>query len=221
MKIACEIDTIHTLKKGMKIVIAINEQETAKVMKDIYTFMQKPIMVDLLVDADKAKELMKQITPEQRKKVYAILKDMESYLGESQDNLKEQLKQSFIQATEYEDFSLSDCSKELASDFIEFLIRVCFKTGVPLSENPINGFDDIEKYLALCLEEKKCCICGQPGEVHHCEGSRVGMGRNRNTIDDSQSKKICLCRVHHGELHNIPEEEFMSKYHVQGVVWDK
>ena len=216
MQVPCEISSINTLKKGMKIVIAVGDKDTPKVMKDIYNFMQRPITVEFLVDADKSRELMKQISPDQRKKIYAILKDMASYMGDTTDNIKDTMKGSFIKATEYEDFSLSDCSKECASDFIEYLIQVCFQMGIPLSESPIDGFDDIEKYLRMCLEQKKCCICGQPGEVHHWDA--IGMGRNRAKYDDTQNRKICLCREHHTEVHTIGIDEFERKYHVYGII---
>jgi hypothetical protein len=215
MQVPCEISSINTLKKGMKIVLSIGDKDTPKVMKDIYNFMQRPITVEFLVDANKTRELMKQISPDQRKKVYAILKDMASYMGDTPDNVKDTMKNSFIQATEYEDFSLSDCSKDLAGDFIEYLIRICFQMGIPLSESPAEGFNDIEKYLAICLEQKKCCICGQPGEVHHWDA--IGMGRNRTKYDDTQNRKICLCREHHTEAHTIGPDEFEKKYHVYGI----
>lgn len=218
MNVNCEIDNIKTLKKGMKITLAINEKETPKVMKGIYNFMDKPVIVDFLINTDKTRQLMKQISPEQRKKIYAILRDMESYTGDSQDNLKQWLKSSFIKVTEYEDFSLSNCSKDLAADFIEYLIRICFKMGVPLQDNPIDGFDNVDRYLSICLEEHKCCICGKPGEMHHWDA--IGMGRDRNTYDDSENRKIELCREHHEEVHKIGAEEFQNKYHVYGIIWD-
>lgn len=218
MKFNCEIDNIKTLKKGMKITLTIDNKQTIEVMKHIYNFMDKPITVELLIDTKEQKERLKQITPEQRKKIYAILRDIEAYTGENIENLKEDTKVSFIRATEYEEFSLSNCSKELAADYIEYLIRLAFEIGVPLSENPIEGMDNIENYLKLCLDHKRCCVCGKPGEIHHCTGSRIGMGRNRDKISNKGEKVISLCRTHHSEIHTMPEEEFFEKYHVHGVV---
>lgn len=219
MIIPCEIASLNTLKKGMKIVLNINDKETPKVMKDIYNFMDKPITVELLVDADKTRELMKLITPEQRKKIYAILKDMASYLGDTTDNVKDTMKNGFIQASQYEDFSLSNCSKECAGDFIEYLIRICFQMGIPLSESPIDGFNDVDKYLELCLREKKCCICGRPGEVHHWDA--IGMGRDRRHYDDEKNRKMCLCRGHHTEIETIGRDAFEDKYHVHGIIFNE
>lgn len=219
MKFKCEIDNVKTLKKGMKITLAIDDKQTIDVMKNIYNFMDKPITVELLVDEIEQKERLKQITPEQRKKIYAILRDIEAYTGENIESLKEDTKASFVKATEYEDFSLSDCSKELAADYLEYLIRLAFELGVPLSENPAEGLENIENYLKMCLDKRKCCVCGADGEVHHVD--MIGMGRDRAKVDDSQYRKMCLCRKHHTECHTIGPKAFEEKYHVYGVVWEE
>ncbi len=218
MRFNCEIDNVKTLKKGMKITLAIDNKQTIEVMKYIYNFMDKPITVELMIDEKEQIERLKQITPEQRKKIYAILRDIEAYTGENVEKIKADTKASFISVTEYGDFSLSNCSKELAADYIEFLIRLAFELGVPLSENPIEGMVDIENYLKLCLDHRKCCVCGKPGEIHHVDA--IGMGRDRTSIDDSQYRKMCLCRQHHAEYHNIGPEKFENKYHVYGVIWE-
>ena len=80
--------------------------------------------------------------------------------------------------------------------------------------------DDIEKYVRMCLRHRICAVCGKPGEIHHCTGSRIGMGRNRDKISNKREKVISLCRTHHNEIHTMPEEEFFEKYHVYGVIWN-
>lgn len=144
---------------------------------------------------------------------------MESYIGDNVDSLKGSTKASFIRATEWEDFSLSNCSRELAADYIEYLITLCFEMGVPLKDSPVDAFDDVDRYLYLCLTKKVCAVCGRPGEEHHCTGSRIGMGRDRNRVSNEGEKIISLCRGHHTEIHTMPEEEFFQKYHVRGVVY--
>lgn len=215
MKFKCEIDNVKTLKKGMKITLAINEKDTINVMKNIYNFMDKSITVDLLVDDKKEIEKMNWITNEQRRKIFALIKDIATETGEDKDSLREIVSQRFIQATEYEEFSLSNCSKVLAQDFIEYLITLAFELGVNLSEHPTKGLGDIGGYLQLCIKNRKCCICGKDAEIHHVEA--VGMGRNRKLIDDSDNEKMALCREHHTEYHQIGVNDFTDKYHVYGV----
>ena len=218
MKFKGEIDNIRTLKQGMKITIAIGDKETVKVMKDIYNFMDKPIELELLIDDELQTKRLKQLSPEQRKKIYAILRDMEAYIGDSVENLKEKTKESFIRVTQYEAFSLSNCSRELAADYIEYLLTLCFEMGVPFSNSPADAFEDVDRYLRLCLAKRVCAVCGRPGEVHHADA--IGMGRDRRTVDDLENRKICLCRGHHSEAHQIGMDSFENKYHVYGVLWE-
>jgi hypothetical protein len=215
----CNIKDVYTLKKGMKITLAIDNKQTIEVMKHIYNLMDKPIIVELLVDEKEQKERLKQITPEQRKKIYAIIRDIANYIGDSLENTKENLKIEFIQNSEYEMFSLSNCSSDLAGDFIEWLINFCFETGIPMTEHPLKRTDDTDKYLEACLNHKLCVICGRPGEIHHVDA--IGMGRDREKVDDSRHRKICLCREHHAEAHNLGVNAFEDKYHVYGVIWDE
>lgn len=218
MRVACEIDNIKTLKKGMKITLSIGEKEMPAVMKDIYRFMDKPLIVDFNIDAAEQQARLNQISPEQRRKIYALFRDISNYTGNSTENEKENMKTLFIQQTHYEPFSLSNCSWQLAGDFIEWMINFAFENGIPLTEHPLRTLDDIEKYVRICLKNKICTICGKPGEIHHWD--TIGMGRDREKVDDSRHRKICLCRVHHAEAHNLGVNEFEDKYHVYGVIWD-
>jgi len=218
VRVNCEIDNIKTLKKGMKIVLSIGEKETYSVMKQIYNFMGKPIIVDFQIDTKEQMERLNQISAEQRKKIYALIRDIANYIGDSVDNTKENLKIEFVQQSEYEMFSLSNCSSALAGEFIDFLINFAFENGVPMSEHPFSRADDIDKYLIACLKHSVCCVCGQPGEVHHVE--TIGMGRKRAAVDDSGYEKICLCRRHHSEAHTIGMAAFEDRYYVHGIVWE-
>lgn len=217
MKFKCNMETFSTLKKGAKIILKIPPEEVVHVMKHIYNFQDKHLIVEMLVDEEEEKERLLQISENQRKKIYALIRDIANYIGDSVDNTKENLKIEFVQQTEYEMFSLSNCSSELASEFIDFLINFAFENGIPMSEHPFKRADDIERYLAACLRHRICCVCGQPGEVHHVE--TIGMGRKRAAVDDSGYEKICLCRRHHAEAHQIGINAFEDKYHVHGIVW--
>ncbi len=218
MRFECEIDNIRTLKSGMKITLTIDDERTPMVMQSIYNFMDKPVVAELMVDVDEQRERLGQISHEQRKKIYAILGDMENYTGDSVENLKLSTKQVFLQNTQWEDFSLSNCNRELACDYIEFLVGLCFEMGIPLHDNPVNAFADVERYLALCLDKKVCAICGKSAEVHHWDA--IGMGHDRRKFDDSKHRRIALCRQHHTEAHAIGVETFKDKYHVYGILWE-
>ena len=49
----------------------------------------------------------------------------------------------------------------------------------------------------------------------------IGMGNDRRKVDDSDYRKICLCRKHHTEAHNIGMIDFESKYKVYGIKFEE
>ena len=215
MKFNAELDRLNTLKNGMKIVLYVDDQNVKEVMKSIYNFMDKPLEVNLGVDSNKQEERLSQISADQRKKIYALFRDVAGSTGDTAENVKHNLKTKFCQEGEWEDFSLSDCEKDLASEFIEWLIEFCFEYGVELSEKPKDTVDDIESYTHICIKQKKCVVCGQRAEIHHYD--TIGMGRDRKTVDDSDSLVIPLCRSHHSEAHSIGRDSFCEKYHIKPV----
>ena len=92
--------------------------------------------------------------------------------------------------------------------------------GIPLGAPGIDRADDIERYLWSCLKNRRCAVCGRPGEIHHVDA--IGMGRDRKRVDDHRRmRKICLCREHHTEAHKIGQPEFMRKYHVHGIYYEE
>ena len=221
MKFNCELDRLNTLKDGMKVVLYIDGDNVKEVMKNIYNFMDNPLEVELSIDAAEKKERLRQITHEQRKKIYALFNDINDYTGQGTDSIKQQMKNEFCKDEGYELFSLSDCKKDTAGEFIEWIVNFCFKNGVPLSENPKESFGDIENYIYMCLKNKVCAVCGseEMTQLHHVD--TIGMGNNRNKLDDSEHKKISLCYEHHQEAHTIGWETFADKYKVKGVIFNE
>lgn len=219
MDIPCEIDNLKTLKSGMKITLAVGDEHVQDVMKHIYNFMDKPLHVILSIDEQEQLERLNMINAEQRKKIYALFRDIGDYMGDDPESVKRQMKIQFIQNSEYEMFSLSNCSNQLARDFIEFIIQFCFRQGIALAEHPKDAFDDIEKYLRLCLDNRICSVCGKPtGKTpHHWDA--IGAGRDRTKVDDSGLRKIALCNICHTEAHKIGRESFKKKHHVWGIIY--
>ena len=216
MRFPCEIDQVRTLKKGMKIILAIDEEHVKQTLKDIHNFMDRELIVNIDIDAEKEQSKLSMITPDQRKKIFAIIKDIANNTGVDKEYAREELTKKFIQETGHPEFSLSNCERQLASDFIEWLIEFAFEYGVELNEHPKKLIDDIEAYIRICNKRKICAICGRPAEIHHVD--TIGMGHNRNKVDDSDKRKIALCRKHHTEAHQIGWKEFSEKHHVVGVL---
>lgn len=161
------------------------------------------------------------ISAEQRKKAYATIADISKYTGDNPEWMKEYLKSLHMARTGCDEFSLSSKSQQSATmdearEFINTIMDFAIEHGVILDDLGINRTDDINRYIYCCIKHKKCAVCGRNGEIHHWDA--IGMGNDRTEIDDSQKRKICLCRVHHTECHTIGNAEFEKKHKVYGII---
>ena len=156
------------------------------------------------------------ITSLQRRKAYATIRDISSWTGYLPEEQKEWLKYLYIERTGNPYFSLSDCSMDTAREFINIILDYALEEGIPLSERGIERTDDIGRYLYSCIKNKRCAVCGRPGEIHHVDA--IGAGRDRRRVDDSGYRKICLCREHHTAAHQRGMKAFEQMYHVYGIV---
>ena len=158
------------------------------------------------------------ISSDQRRKIYATVNDISAYSGNVPEVEKEWLKYLHINRTGCGYFSLSDCSMDTAREFINTILDYALEQGIPLLDFALNRTDDIGHYLYACLKLRKCAICGRAGEIHHVD--TIGMGNDRRKVDDSEYRKICLCRKHHTEAHGIGMTAFEGKYKVYGIKFD-
>lgn len=163
------------------------------------------------------------LSHEQRKKAYALLGEINDYTGEMPEYTKKFFKLGFTAERHKElagkIFSLSDCSVELASDFIDYLIGFILAHDIPTKQPLIELCDDVKLYVYACVIHKKCAVCGRKAELHHVDA--VGMGNDRNAINHMGRSALPLCRAHHSELHDMGNKEFMSLYHLQPVKIDE
>lgn len=153
----------------------------------------------------------------QRKKIYASVRDFSVFTGYTPEEAKEVLKFLYVERTGRECFSLSDCTMDIAREFINFIVDICLENGIILSDSLCERTEDIEYMLRSCLRNRRCSICGRKGEVHHWDA--IGMGNDRKHYDDSTNRKICLCRKHHTLAHSYGRERFMQVYHVFGIYY--
>lgn len=172
----------------------------------------------------------RRISPEQRRKCYALLGEIAEYTdgirtAETVDEQKRLLKMEFMlkrmEATERRMFSLADCDMSTAREFITYLIDFIIANDIPTRVPLIDNCDDVAAYMYACTMHRKCAVCGKAADIHHCEGSRIGAGVDRAKVHQLGREVLPLCRVHHTELHAMPESEFMKKYHLQKVKLDE
>lgn len=145
----------------------------------------------------------RKISPEQRRKAYALIKEISIWSGyEPLEVTKQTTKMDFLlhqDRLKLEAFSLSNCDMTTAREYITFLIDFIIENGIPTKQPLLPLCEDINKYVYACL-------------MHHVD--RVGMGRNRNTINHLNMLVLPLCGAHHTECHNMLQYEFNEKYHL-------
>jgi hypothetical protein len=164
-------------------------------------------------------------TLEQIRKAWALMGEIAEYQGQGKDDVYREQSTAFslkhLEILQGELFHLSTATVSTARAFINLLIEIILEYGIPTKE-PLYGLcDDIERYVYACLMNKKCAVCGKKADIHHCEGSTVGMGRNRKTMIHLGLELMPLCREHHGECHSMGQKAFNEKYHLQGIPADE
>ena len=164
-------------------------------------------------------------TAEQNRKAWALMSEIAAFMGEEKDVVYKQLALDFtaknLETLQGMLFHLSTASMSEASNFITMLVNLIIEYDIPTKEPLYTLCEDVEKYTYACLMNKKCCVCGKKAELHHCDGSRIGMGYNRNTKPQLGAMVMSLCRVHHSEYHTLGKTEFESRYHVVPVPMDR
>ena len=163
------------------------------------------------------------ITNPQRKKAYALLQAVCRWSGYTPLETEKTLtKQMFLDAsmpTLARDFSLADCSREVARLYITYLIDFCLLHDIPCGEPMWKLAEDIPRYVYMAAVHKRCAVCGKKAEVHHIDA--VGMGRNRKEIIHLGMRILPLCRTHHIEVHRIGKKDFLDKYLLEPVKADE
>lgn len=157
------------------------------------------------------------ITPEQRKKAFAMIGDIASWQGDLPQAVEELFKYyamaTFSEITEH--FSLSNCSVTTARLYIQLLLEFCFRWDVPFATRTWDAISSDYGTQMQCLKHRQCVICRKRAQYAHVE--TVGMGRNRHKIDHSQHHFMALCPIHHAEQHNSGIMTFIQRYHIKPI----
>lgn len=161
----------------------------------------------------------RQISTDQRKKIYATFRDISVYTGHTPDEVKALMKYEYIARTGSAYFSLSNTDMTTANGFLSFLVDFCLENDIPCSDSLLERSPDVARYLYKCLAEKKCCITGKKAELHHVDA--VGRGRDRRDIIHLGMRVLPLTRRLHTEAHNMGNTAFCAKYHVFGIKLDR
>lgn len=159
-------------------------------------------------------------SPDQIKKLWAIITDFCNYTGYSQDEAEMFFKKMYILICQGRpDISFSYRKKEYANVtearvFIDMLVNYMLTERIPFSTKT---WDEITINYATCIKcllTRQCLICGKPADIAHYEA--VGRG-NRNKVDHRNYRFMALCRGHHEEQHTIGVKQFCQKYLIKPV----
>lgn len=201
------------MKVQGKILSAVNDVITIQVCADAQNWCidHNAKTVEVRIDDGRS------ITNDQRRKIYATMRDIADWSGDIPDSIKAFFKWTFCGDNQHEDFSLSDVDRETASEFLTYLIDFCIQNGVPCSDPLWDRCEDIERYMYACVMTRTCCITGKKNaQIHHVD--RIGMGRNRDTICQVGMRVVPLSADLHTMIHiSGGEKEFYEKHHIEPI----
>lgn len=168
----------------------------------------KPINVDCTVIDPNA------ITGKQRRKIFALVKDIEAHTGQPMDYMRHMFIEYVRTYYGYDKrISLSDCTRTQASQIIEVTLDWIFHNDIPLAYKTSDLLKQDKSFLYWSTVNRNCVICGKPhSDLAHYE--TVGRGMNRNKINHYDKHVLALCRRHHNEQHAIGVKSFDDKYHL-------
>ncbi len=164
------------------------------------------------------------LSAKQRRNCYAMIREISEWSGDTPEEVKEALKLDFWcgELLEVADrmFSLSNAPMSIVAAFQSWLARFIVRNDVPTKVPMLSYVDDVLDFTYASLVNKKCVICGKHADLHHVDG--VQMGNNRDEINHLGLRVLPLCRLHHGECHQIGKKSFFEKYHLEdGIEVDR
>lgn len=154
------------------------------------------------------------ITDKQRRKIFALVKDIEAHTAQPMDYMRHMFIEYVRTYYGYDKrISLSDCTRTQASQIIEVTLDWIFHNDIPLAYKTSDLLKQDKSFLYWSTVNRNCVICGKPhSDLAHRYA--VGKGRNRNKIDHVGNQVLALCRNHHNEQHQIGIDTFNNKYHL-------
>ena len=167
-----------------------------------------------------------EITPEQRRKIFALNGEIAAWSGDDPEAVRKTLISDFL-TRKRQDLQMSSlsmaawngCDRGTASLLIDYLINIVLEYGIP-TKQPLGDYaDDLSKYTYAALMNRRCLVCGKKADLHHCDA--VGMGYNRETKPQIGAMVMPLCREHHTVYHAYGATEFEKRYHCVAVPMDE
>lgn len=114
---------------------------------DISRFLaqKRPRRVEVRLDDGRT------ISADQRRKIFAIIRDISLWSGQEPEELRLYLEWDFCSRCLREWFSLSNCDMTTAREFITYLIQFCFHWGVPTKDSLLTQTIKLDRHLCKVL----------------------------------------------------------------------
>ncbi|MBF8049256.1 putative HNHc nuclease [Staphylococcus capitis] len=156
----------------------------------------------------------KKLSIEQRKKIFALCRDIELHWGEPVESLRKRFHAELEIMNGYEEISLRDCSMRVARELIELIIAFMFHHQIPMRVETSKLLNGDKAMLYWATVNRNCVLCGKSNAdlAHHYA---IGRGANRKKMQHYDYEVLALCREHHSEQHNIGVKSFDEKYILQ------
>ncbi|MBC2965727.1 putative HNHc nuclease [Staphylococcus epidermidis] len=156
----------------------------------------------------------KKLSIEQRKKIFALCRDIELHWGEPVESLRKRFQAELEIMNGYNEISLSNCSMRIASELIELIIAFMFHHQIPMRVETSKLLSGDKAMLYWPTVNRNCVLCGKSNAdlAHHYA---IGRGANRKKMQHYDYEVLALCRFHHQEQHNIGVKSFDEKYILQ------
>ena len=164
------------------------------------------------------------ISDEQRKLLFALWRDYETYTGVPLDAVEAWFKYQYMLHTDLDrlpSVSRGGMSKQTATDFVTFTLEYLLNNGIPFAQADWYKGADIQRVCYAMLIKRICFVCGKEhSDVHHLNGSTIGMGNDREKVNHIGRWVACLCREDHGKIHTGGERALFSKHHIVPIKLD-
>lgn len=156
----------------------------------------------------------KKLSIDQRKKIFALCRDIELHWGEPVESLRKRFQAELEIMNGYNEISLSNCSMRIASELIELIIAFMFHHQIPMRVETSKLLSGDKAMLYWATVNRNCVLCGESNAdlAHHYA---IGRGANRKKMQHYDYEVLALCRFHHQEQHNIGVKSFDEKYILQ------
>lgn len=164
------------------------------------------------------------ITRPQQKISHALIRDINDYSNNERfiQNEEDELKIRFCidRGLPFERlFSLSNCSKDLATQFISWLVEYCFYYDIPFDGKDLHLVHDLNRKLFLSALHNRCFVTQarrQDAVLHIHHVNAVGIGK-RSKVEHRGRYYMILRAELHNEIHQLGYKRFCEKWHVGAI----